>query len=548
MSGRADFVSSVQAALDPAELPEPDLVILACKGDGSGRSPTRLAGHFAGATLMTVQNGLGAEEVVGAQRRLAAALLGHVHERHAPLGRTSSTSSTPRRGSGRIAARRRADAREVADLIVSSGLKAEAFDDLRPAQWSKLIFNATVNAVAALTGLPHDFHFAEVENLGDLGLLVRDLVDEGKAAAAAAGIELWEDPWEMNVLATQRGHRALPFDARGRRGAPPDGDRVDHRRARARGGPTGVPVPLHTALYRLVEGEGGVPDPVRICVVGCGAVGSLFAANLAQLDDVEVWAYDAYAGARGRDQRATGSGSRARARSSAPSGDGRPGRAAGVRLRHRRDEGDAHRRRDRRDRARLRGRLVATVQNGIGTRRCLREHVERVIRGTTFPAGKILEPGPRAVGRQGRHDARPLRAVPAARSEIERLADACTRGGMPTTAVADARGPQWRKVIFNASTNPVGALTGLTHGRVCERPDLRALVSGLVDEGKAVAAAQGIELDSDPEALIDHAASPRSPTTTGVMLQDVEARRTTESTSERRYRPLRAPSTACRRR
>ena len=32
---------------------------------------------------------------------------------------------------------------------------------------------------------------------------------------------------------------------------------------------------------------------MRICVVGCGAVGSLFAANLAQLDDVEVWAYDA---------------------------------------------------------------------------------------------------------------------------------------------------------------------------------------------------------------------------------------------------------------
>ena len=54
-------------------------------------------------------------------------------------------------------------------------------------------------------------------------------------------------------------------------------------------------------------------------------------------------------------------------------------------------------------------------------------------------------------------------------------------------------------MIFNAATNPVGALTGLTHGRVCERPDLRRLVSGLVDEGKAVAAAQAIELDSDPE-------------------------------------------------
>ena len=31
---------------------------------------------------------------------------------------------------------------------------------------------------------------------------------------------------------------------------------------------------------------------MRICIVGCGAVGSLFAANLTSLDDVEVWAYD----------------------------------------------------------------------------------------------------------------------------------------------------------------------------------------------------------------------------------------------------------------
>ena len=31
---------------------------------------------------------------------------------------------------------------------------------------------------------------------------------------------------------------------------------------------------------------------MRICVVGCGAVGSLFAANLATLDDVEVWVFD----------------------------------------------------------------------------------------------------------------------------------------------------------------------------------------------------------------------------------------------------------------
>jgi 2-dehydropantoate 2-reductase len=123
----------------------------------------------------------------------------------------------------------------------------------------------------------------------------------------------------------------------------------------------------------------------------------------------------------------------------------------------------------------------------------------------------------------------PFEPSPAAAEDIERLADACTRGGMPTHAVPDARPAQWRKVIFNAATNPVGALTGLTHGRVCERPDLRALVSALVDEGKAVATAQGIVLDADPEELIDHAARPDvAYGHKASMLQDVEARRATE--------------------
>jgi 2-dehydropantoate 2-reductase len=123
----------------------------------------------------------------------------------------------------------------------------------------------------------------------------------------------------------------------------------------------------------------------------------------------------------------------------------------------------------------------------------------------------------------------PFEPSPTPMAEVERLADACTRGGMPTQAVEDARGPQWRKLIFNAATNPIGALTGLTHGRVCEQPALRALVSRLVDEGKAVAAAQGIVLDSDPEELIDYAARPEiAYGHKASMLQDVEARRQTE--------------------
>ena len=230
-------------------------MIVACKGTDLGVIADRLAGHFPAATLMTVQNGLGAEDVVGARGDwpLLSSVTFMSGTRHSDTDVEYVLDTATWIGPYR--ATTPADAREVAELIVSSGLKAEAFDDLRPAQWSKLIFNATVNAVAALTELPHDFHFAEIDELGDLGLLVRDLVDEGKAAAAAAGIELWEDPWEMNVLATQRGHRHSPSmleDVEAHR--PTEIELITGALVRE-AARTGVPVPLHTALYRLVRAK-----------------------------------------------------------------------------------------------------------------------------------------------------------------------------------------------------------------------------------------------------------------------------------------------------
>jgi 2-dehydropantoate 2-reductase len=268
---------------------------------------------------------------------------------------------------------------------------------------------------------------------------------------------------------------------------------------------------------------------MKICVVGCGAVGSLFAANLAQLDDVEVWAYDASRehvdAINANGLRLTGAGEvlgQLRATSDARELPQCDFGIVATKAMHTEPAiaATAHA---------FAGGCVATVQNGLGNEETLAKHVARVIRGTTFPAGKILEPGHVQWDVKGDTTLGPYEPQPAPFEEVQRLADACTRGGMPTSAVDDARGPQWRKVIFNASTNPIGALTGLTHGRVCERPDLRSLVSGLVDEGKAVAAAQGIVLDADPEALIDHAAKPEvAYNHKASMLQDVEARRTTE--------------------
>src|SRR5947199_7373496 len=83
---------------------------------------------------------------------------------------------------------------------------------------------------------------------------------------------------------------------------------------------------------------------------------------------------------------------------------------------------------------------VATVQNGLGNEEALAEHTERVIRGTTFPAGKLLGPGRVQWDVKGDTTFGPFEPRPAPFEQVERLADACTRAGLPAWSVADARG------------------------------------------------------------------------------------------------------------
>ena len=255
VSGRHDFVAEVTAAVDAAKLPEAELAIIATKTTELASAVSRLAGRWPGASVMTVQNGLGAEEVVrrhGGWNLISAVtfMSGTRHaDTHVEYILDTETWLGPY-GDTRYEL-----VEEISALLLESGLKAKAFEDLRPAQWSKLIFNSTVNAVAALTGLPHDPHFAATEKPGDLGYLVRDLMDEGKRVAAAAGIDLHEDPWEMNVLATRRGSRHFPSmleDVNAQR--PTEVDQITGALVRE-GERLGVAVPLQTAMHSLVKGR-----------------------------------------------------------------------------------------------------------------------------------------------------------------------------------------------------------------------------------------------------------------------------------------------------
>jgi 2-dehydropantoate 2-reductase len=258
VSGKTELSARLVAAVSAEELPEPDLIIVATKAHGLEAAASSLAGCWPDAVVMPVLNGLGAEDVVrrfGLWRLLSAVtfISGTKHsDTHVEYILDTETWLGPYEQTPLELAQ------EAGDLIARSGLKVEVLADLRPAQWSKLIFNATVNGVAALTGLPHDFHFAEEDEPFALGRLVHALVDEGKAVARAAAIELHDDPWEMNVLATKRGAAHFPSMLEDiESGRATEVELINGALVRE-GRRHGVEVPAHEAVYALVRGRESV--------------------------------------------------------------------------------------------------------------------------------------------------------------------------------------------------------------------------------------------------------------------------------------------------
>lgn len=261
VSGKTNRQAKVLASTHPADLGDVDLVIIATKASAVEETAKSMAGHFPNALVMTVQNGLGCEEVVAkyGDWPIISSVTFMSGNRHSDVHVEYELDTATWMGPW---AKRNATYEQVkaaADLIVASGLKAQAFPDLLPAQWSKLIFNATVNSIAAVTDLPHVKAFAERGGITDLGHLVHAMMDEGKAVAAALGIKLFEDPWEMNVEATSHGQTgnedyahapSMLEDVRARRLTEIDWIAGSIVRAARE---AKVPVPISETMYRLVK-------------------------------------------------------------------------------------------------------------------------------------------------------------------------------------------------------------------------------------------------------------------------------------------------------
>ena len=267
---------------------------------------------------------------------------------------------------------------------------------------------------------------------------------------------------------------------------------------------------------------------MKICVVGCGAVGSIFAAHLSRLEDVQVYAVDVWQehikAINEKGLRISGAANfTARIKAFTNPQDvprcdygivatkAVHTRSAIERARSIFDENSA----------------VCSVQNGVGNEEILAEHVKYVIRGTTFPAGHIIEPGHAGFDIRGDTWIGPFEPTNTPMRMVEELGATLTRSGMNTISMPDARGAQWAKLIFNASTNPVGALTRQHHGAATFFEPTGQLFNDLIDEGLAVARALGIELHGDPRALVQKGAEAPGKHKAS-MLQDILAGRQTE--------------------
>jgi 2-dehydropantoate 2-reductase len=253
VSGTHDFAVTLKATTDPNDIPDCDLGIVATKATQVEDSFRLVARRFDKGAVLSAQNGVGSEEIIAALTRGyvirgTTFMSGTRHtDTHVQYELDTPTWMGPFEPSGTPYA----VVRQAADLIIAGGLKAEALEDAKPAQWSKLIFNSSVNCVSALTGLPHSPHFADETKFSDLGHLLRALIEEGKHVAEAAGIHLHEDPWAMNKIGAMTNHpTSMLYDIRHQ--LPTEVDFLSGAIARE-AERVGVAAPLHTAVYRLIK-------------------------------------------------------------------------------------------------------------------------------------------------------------------------------------------------------------------------------------------------------------------------------------------------------
>lgn len=173
--------------------------------------------------------------------------------------------------------------------------------------------------------------------------------------------------------------------------------------------------------------------------------------------------------------------------------------------------------------------VVLTIQNGVGSADVLAEHVpaNQIAMGVAGGFGATMR-GPGHAYHNGMNIVRigPYADLPM--PEAERIAQAWRDAGFKAEATPDVLAMQWEKLICNVAYSAPCTLTGMTLGELMDDPEMGPISRAAAAEAWSVARALGVPIKvEDPVKLVRDFAAPMRAAKPS-MLQDHEHRRPSE--------------------
>jgi 2-dehydropantoate 2-reductase len=144
---------------------------------------------------------------------------------------------------------------------------------------------------------------------------------------------------------------------------------------------------------------------------------------------------------------------------------------------------------------------LVTLQNGMGNAEVLLSVPDAVvIRGVTMNAGRYVKPGCVESLIEGKTWLGPVRGSV---ERVRPLAELLNKGRMKTEIIADPMGAVWSKFVFNCVMNPLGALMMGDNASRYDLPEMRALIDDMAAECIAVVQALGGTFAFPPMEFVD---------------------------------------------
>jgi len=254
-------VAGVAVATDAGRLQTPfDAVLLTVKSYDTASMLAAVAPLVArDGCLISLQNGLGnverVRDAVGAGRAVGARVIFGA-EIPAPGRARVTVCAEPVAIGAAVVGDPAADAhaRRWAARIAAAGIPAEAVSDVHAYLWTKVFYNAALNPLGALLGLPYGALAADA----DARAIMDDVITEAYAVARARGVtpgapsaDAYRRLFYERLVPATADHRSSMLQdlERGRR---TEIDAINAALATF-GAAAGVPTPVNTTLTRLIR-------------------------------------------------------------------------------------------------------------------------------------------------------------------------------------------------------------------------------------------------------------------------------------------------------